>query len=277
MSILGKGVGTTSATHIYTVPDSRRSVILISATNTNDIGVEATLSIRSNVDKQLGNITIIDGGTTYEKKPNLIIENGTGDQPAMAEAGVISMEIAKVEFSNIGENYKISDILTLDVAQNKITGDELLVIEVTAIDVNGEIASVIIQNPGRYQEIIANDDDIEFLGGSGTGAAIDAGSLLYAIKEISVTNPGNDYLLSPEIKTVDPDNAELEIGDAVLLGNLISDSITKYDAIDYQVELPKSSTLERSAIVLSAGDSVFARCNEMDSLNVFIFGIEEIA
>lgn len=272
MAILGKSVATNESTHIYTVPENRRAVILINATNTNIEDVKATISIRQDVDYEVGNILIDEEGSTYEVKPLIAFSHGN------AEAEVTSMNIKDFIFKGTETGYNVGDILSSSNASNKAVTDINVSVIITSIEEGtGKIISFIFAENGKYANIIPSGDTITFTGGTGTGASMDVSSVTYGIKTIEITNPGDDYVTTPTVITVDPESIETEIGNANLIVQMVSDSIRKYDAIEYNTRIPNGSALERSAIVLSAGDSVYASCDTEDALNVMVFGVEEIA
>lgn len=272
MGILGKGVATTVPTHIYTVPENKRSIVLINATNTNDSIVKATISIRENVDYEVGGIVIDDEGSTYEIKPDIKFSIGN------AEAEVDSLNIKSFNFTGTETGYNIGDVLISSNASNKDAQDTNCVITVTSVQAGtGKIVSYIFTNNGRYANTIPEGDAITFTGGTGVGARINVSTLLYGINTVSVTNPGDDYTTTPTITTVDPFDGETVIGNGNLIVQMVSDAIRKYDAIEYEAVIPVGSALERSAIVLNAGDSIYVNCDIADTLNVMVFGVEEIA
>lgn len=274
MGILGKGVASTTHTHIYTVPANRRAVVLINATNTENGEVGATLSIRQNVDYEVGGILIDSDGTNYAVKPDLVFSEGN------ATAAVTSMIIKSFSFTGDETGYNIGDVLTASQSSNydPSKGDVVVEITVTSIDAGtGTIVSFIVSNEGSYNDVIELSDTITFSGGTGVGATMDIATALYGINTVEVTYPGDDYIVTPTIATVDPLDGETVIGNGILTAQMTSDEIRKYDAIEYETRIPKGSSIERSAIVLGAGDSIYAQCDTDDVLNVMVFGVEEIA
>lgn len=271
MAILGKNVATTAHTHVYTVPSNRRSVILISATNTYTDDVEATISIRQNVDYEVGSILIDTEGTTYTKKPNIVFSSGN------AEANVSALNIKNLAFTGTETGYNVGNILTASNASNRVSGDINFQVTVTSVNgATGAITSFIVSGNGKYASAIPSGDSITFTGGTGVGATLTVSAVRYGIKEVTITNNGDDYLVTPTITTVDPVGGAV-IGNGVLIAQMTSDAIRKYDAIEYNTLIPFGGALERSAIVLGAGDSIYVKCSVADSLNIMVFGVEEIA
>jgi hypothetical protein len=271
MAILGKNVATTAHTHLYTVPSNRRSVILISATNTYTDDVEATISIRQKVDYEVGSILIDTEGTNYIVKPAIKFSSGN------AVANVSVLNIKNLAFTGSETGYNVGNILTLDDTSNRSDGDVNVQVTVTSVDSeNGSIVSFIISENGKYTNAIPSGDDLSFAGGTGVGANLDVNATRYGIEEVTVTDNGDDYIITPTITTTHPVTHE-PIGNGVLIAQMVSDSIRKYDAIEYNTVIPFGSVLERSAIVLGTGDSIYVKCNVSDSLNVMVFGVEEIA
>ena len=271
MAILGKGVATTNDTHVYTVPANKRAVILLNATNTYNGQVAATLSIREQVDFEVSSILINNEGSTFTAKPDLMFSVGN------AEANVSKLNVKNFSFTGSETGYNIGDTLTAAAASNEVSGDVHFSIIVTSIEAGtGKIVSYIFNNNGSYANAIPSGDSINFTGGTGVGAALSVASLRYGIKEITVTDPGDDYTVTPTVQAVNAGSTN-PTGNAQLTAQMVSDAIRKYDAIEYETPLAKGATLERSAITLSAGDSVYAKCDITNSLNVVVFGVEEIA
>jgi hypothetical protein len=271
MAILGKGVATTSHTHIYTVPASKRAIVLLNATNTNINQVGATLSIREKVDYEVGGILVNTEGTTYTAKPDLVFSSGN------ATAVVTALNVKNFSFGGTETGYNIGDVLTASNATNRAQTDVNFSIIVTSIEEGtGKIVSYIFNDNGTYANAIPSGNSITFTGGTGVGATLTVASLRYGIKTTSVTNPGDDYTVTPTIATCTA-GTTTPTGNGALTAQMVSDAIRKYDAIEYNTQIPAGSSIERSAIVLGAGDSIYAQCGTADSLNVVVFGVEEIA
>lgn len=272
MAILGKSVATTSDTHIYTVPANKRAVLLISATNTHSANVSATISIRQNVDYEVGGILIDNEGSSYDMIPAIKFSSGN------AEAEVTAMNVKSLSLTGTETGYNVGNVLTSSNATNKAVTDVNFEITVTSVDAGtGQITGFNVTTTGKYADLIPSGDNITLTGGTGTGATVDVSTLLYGIDEVQVTDAGDDYTVTPTITTVDPAAIEVLVGNGTLTAQMVSDQIRKYDAIEYDTNIPFGSVLERSAIVLGAGDSIYAKCNTADSLNVMVFGVEEIA
>lgn len=271
MAILGKGVATTAHTHIYTVPASKRAIVLLNATNTNINEVGATLSIREKVDYEVGGILISSEGTTYEAKPDLVFSSGN------AEAEVTALNVKDFDFVGTETGYNIGDVLTASNATNRLSGDINCSIIVTSVEGGtGKIVSYIFDNNGSYNDAIPAGNTITFAGGTGVGATMSVATVTYGIKAVNITNPGDDYTVTPTIATVEA-GTQIATGNGVLVAQMVSDAIRKYDAIEYDTKIPHGSSIERSALVLGAGDSIYAQCSVADSLNIMVFGVEEIA
>jgi hypothetical protein len=271
MAILGKGVATTSNTHIYTVPANKRAVLLINATNTFNGSVAATLSIRDSVDFEVGSILIDSEGTTFTAKPDLLFSSGN------AEASVTTLNVKNFALTGTETGYNIGDVLTASIPSNAIAGDESLSILVTSIEAGtGKIVSYIFDDNGVYNDAVPSQSQLTLSGGTGVGATINTATIRYGVKSVQVTNAGDDYEVTPTIQAVTA-GSTTPTGNANLIAQMVSDAIRKYDAIEYGTIVPKGATVERSAIVLAAGDSLYAKCDIADSLNVVVFGVEEIA
>lgn len=271
MAILGKGVATTAHTHVYTVPASKRAIVLINATNTNINEISATLSIREKVDYEVGGILINNEGTTYTAKPDLKFSSGN------ATAIVTALNVKNFSFSGSETGYNIGDVLTASNPTNHAQGDINCSIIVTSIEAGtGKIVSYIFDNNGSYANAIPAGNSIAFTGGTGVGATMNVSTVKYGIKTVQVTNPGDDYKVTPTIATVTA-GGDTPTGNGQLTAQMVSDAIRKYDAIEYNTKIPAGSSIERSAIVLGAGDSIYALAGTTDSLNVVVFGVEEIA
>jgi hypothetical protein len=278
MAILGKCVATTSDTHVYTVPANRRSIVLINATNTHNDYVECDISIRADVDFEVGSILIDNAGDNFIAKPDLLFDEATGDQPVQATAVVTTMAIKSTAFTGTETGYNIGDVLTASDPSNfSVELDAPMEITVTSVDGGtGSIVSFIISDEGIYNDVIPLSDSITLSGGTGVGATLDLSATNYGILSTSVTNSGDDYLVTPVIIAVET-GTDTPIGNATLTSQMVSDAIRRYDAIEYETQIPAGSALERSAIVLGEGDSIYAKSNTEDVLNIMVFGVEEIA
>ena len=277
MGILGKVLATTSDTQVYTVPNAKRTVCLINATNTSGAEAKITLSIRKETDYKLGSIALTNAGNNYAVKPDILIEDATGDQAVTATAEVSTLEISQVTLVSTGLGYSINDILTLNAASNTQVGDVELQIRVTGVGASGEVNTWTIEEAGTCADVIG-DEDLEFTGGTGgTSPVIDGSALLYSIKSVTITAPGSDYLVTPTVTVVDPLDGTTPLGNAILTAAMISDGVSKYDAFEYNVTLVVSGTLERTAIVLGEGDTIFAKSDTSDAVNVMVFGVEDLA
>jgi hypothetical protein len=277
MAILGKSVATTENTHVYTVPESKRAVVLINATNTSDDSITATLSIRQNVDFEVGSVLIEDAGDNFLEKPDLLFDSSDSATAVQATAEVNTLSIKALGFTGTETGYNVGDLLTL--SDPDVPGEEYSPLQVTVTSVdggNGSIISFIISDEGSYSEILDINETFTFSGGTGVGATLNHDQVRYGILTINLTNPGSDYTTIPNIIAVEPDT-DTPVGNSVLTSQMVSDEIRRYDAIEWETKIPQGSAIERSAIVLSAGDSIYAKTDTTDMLNIFVFGVEEIA
>lgn len=274
MSILGKISVSDSHTHLYTCPENKRVVATLIVANIHDSQITSTVSLRDASELQVDTISVVNGGTLFNIVPTLTVSLGSGDQPVRAEAEVTTMKLESFDLTSGSVGYNVGNVLTLDTPTG-LTIYSAPTITVTTVDGNGTITDFIISDKGSFNNIIDSGEDVAFLGGTGTGAKIDASTAKYGIKSISVTNKGKDYSVNDNVTVAV--SVVIDGNNVVLTPNMTSDAISDFDAIDYNAPIPVGGSMERSPIILSAGDTVYVKSSTSEVTNAILMGVEEVA
>lgn len=259
MSILGKILAgpTTNDTVIYKVPTGKQATVSINAVNVVSSDSEFTLSLVKNKDNVIASLNVVAGGTGFTDFPPLTI---VGTSTTTALASVTSLRTKGVSIVTAGTGYFPGNVLTLTGG----TFSTVCRLTVLTVDGAGAIQTVSIQDEGVYSAIVT--PPITHSGGQGTGATF---SLTYAIETVAVSNKGNGY-----------DTATVTIG-GVGTGASITATygvVTEItDAIEFRTLLSMRTVLERTGIPLAAGEMITASASIGASVNVTVYGIEDLA
>lgn len=274
MSILGKISVSDSHTHLYTCPDNKRVVATLIVANIHDSQITSTVSLRDASELQVDTISVVNGGTQFTTWPTLTISMGSGDVPVRALAEVSTMQLESFNLLSGTLGYNVGNVLTLD-APTGVTPYSAPTITVTTVDGDGAITGFTISNKGTFGTLVDTSEDVTFTGGTGTGAAIDSSTAKYGIKSISVTDKGDDYTVNDNVTVgVSP---VIDGNTVELTANMISDSITDFDAIDFNAPIPVGGSMERTPIILSAGDTIYVKSSTASVTNAILMGVEEVA
>ena len=263
MGILGKQK-TISGEDIllYKCPVGRQAVLTVNNVNTGkDVGF-INISIVKGADLSVNTITVTQKGTGLVDIPTLTI---VGSSTTTATAKVNTISITELNTIVGGSGYKVGDILTLKGG----TFTEAAKATVSAIDANGTITAITSITGGVYTSII-EDKDITTTTDSanGTGATFTLTGVRYGILSVNVENRGNGYTTAPTIEVSSGTGFQFNIATTTVV------EVT--DSIEYNVELLPGAILERTGIILGAGDGVFIKGTTNDIVCVS-YGIETLA
>lgn len=262
MSMLGK-VSPANTAHVlaYAVPLARKASINISATNRSTSDVDVTFSISKANDLGVSSIALVDGGTGLTAIPTLTVSGaGTG-----AAAKVDSVSLTEAALSAGGSGYIVGNVLTVVGGSGSVAAK----VTVTAVGADGTITGITITGGGEYTAVVSGTN-ASLSGGEGSGASLAVASMRYGIKAVSVTAKGNDYTSTATVTASAGTGAEFEV-------TMERAAIEDKDALEYAVTLPPKGVLERTGIVLGAGDAVFVKSSAGDAANFFVFGVEAVA
>lgn len=266
MPILGRvSPASTEPTLLYSVPTGKQAVATVSVVNREKNTVNTSIFIRAKDDLAVSAVAVSSSGTGFVDIPAITF---VGEATTVAEASVTELILTEFEFSSAGGFYFVGDVLTAE-----LSADETVDIEVIAIDANGVITSAQIADAGTIT-VIPTGTDIVLTGGNGNNAKLSVASLRFGVKTIEVTAPGNGYKSAPTVTFDDGVSSGSAVSVTVqMTGSTLEDS----DALEFNVALGESQVLERTGLVLGAGDCIYVGCDLVDSVNIFVYGIEEIA
>lgn len=262
MPILAKvNPATNLATVIYTAPEGRQPQVNLNVASVTDVESAFTIGVIKNADKAVSAVTITDGGK-YTSKPNIVI---TGDKTTQAVTAVSTMKVMDVAINAGGSNYVVGN--TLSVAGGTGTA---ATIRVDAIGAGGAITAASIVANGAYSVLPAQAANA-VTGGAGTLAKFD---LFFAINAIAVSNGGNGY--NPATTTVAPDTTGQVV--AAVLGLQFSTTFEPLlDTYHPLTRLPGRGAVERTGIVLGAGDCIVVKSEAANTINYIAMGYEDLA
>lgn len=262
MGMLGK-VSPANTAHAlaYSVPLAKKASLNIAATNRSDISADVTFSISKADDLALSSIALVNGGTGLTTIPTLTV-SGTGTGAA---ARVDSVLLKEAELAGAGTGYVVGNVLTVAGGTSTVAAK----VTVTAVGADGVITGISVTEGGAYTAVITGSTTA-LTGGAGSGATLSVASLRYGIKSVSVTAKGNDYTSTATVTVSAGTGAEFEV-------TMERAAIEGKDALEYAVTLPPKGVLERTGIVLGAGEAVFVKSSVGDAVNFFVFGVEAVA
>jgi hypothetical protein len=254
---------TTNNVLLYKVPTGKSAVITVALTNRTGGQLQTTLSLIKADDLGIESVTMTDIGDNLSSIPTLTVTgSGTG-----ASLTVNELQLTQLSLSNIGQGYTVGNILDLVGG----TASVVARITVNAVDGNGGITSFSINNtvPSRYTALIAGEN-ASLTGGTGTSAQALVSSIRYGIATVTIAAAGNDYAETPTVSASSGSGFVFSL-------QMTTAAVQPVDAIEYETVIPGNGVLERSAITLRAGESVFVKSSQADALNAFVFGVEAIA
>ena len=254
MGILGKKKGSTTDTLLYTCPTNIKSVCSVNVLNTSAVDETVTISLVNSKDFSVDTIDVTNGGFGFTTIPTLTI---VGSNTTLAVATVATMQLATTSTITAGSNYVVGDV----VSGSGVT------FTVASINAIGGITSLTITNGGSFATLPTAT--IALTGGTGTGAALPIAGLTFGIKKITVSNKGNGYQSAPTVTFSGT-------GEGVVLVVNMTTVVETIDAIEYNFKLASTGVLERTGIILSAGESIFVKSSST-SVNFMAYGLETIA
>ena len=244
---------------LYAVPEGKKASLTVNVSNRSQFGVEAGLAVMSSTDVALDNASVVTKGSGFTSIPTVTV---AGENTTPAVVTVDSMALATSPINTPGEGYSVNDELTLNVTGS--TSTVAAKVKVLAVSVTGGITSVAIVEGGNYTAI---GTAASVTGGSGTGASFSA--LTWGINSISVAQKGNGYKTNPTLSVVG--------GTGATFTTQMTRILELDDFFEPGVTIPKGSPLERTGIVLSAGQSLYIRAAEPSVINAHVWGFETLA
>ena len=265
MGVLGKKPAGIVDTLVYEVPASRQAVVTVACTNTGE-ATTATISVVKYADFKLSGITVSSAGAGYDSSiiGKTVNINGVGNG---AVAAVSKAKITSIGALTGGTRYKLNDVLTYQGG----TPNTQAQITVTGVDANGVITAFDVTQAGSYTAV-ATSGSASFSGGTGSGVTVLYSNIKYGVVDVTLTNSGNDFTGATTATMAAPSGGTAP----VLSVTLVAADVELEDAIEFDVPLSRGAVLERTGLVLGAGDKVFVRCGNA-VVNTFVFGIEELA
>lgn len=263
MSILGKvSPQGTNHTLAYTCPAAKKASINLNATNRSDKDVEVTISLSKPDDLGIASVTVVNAGTGLTTIPDVSV---TGDGSG-AIVSVSSVKVTEVGILSGGTGYVVGNTLALVGGEGASA-----TLTVTGVDADGVVTNVEIATAGVYTSVIEGvEGAVSVTGGAGEGFALDVAEIKYGVNSVGVVNQGNNYKTTPSLTVASGTGIELT-------AQMTRAAIEDNDALEYQVVIPARGVLERSGVVIGAGDAVFVKSSVADSTNFFVFGVEAIA
>ena len=258
MAILGKQLAGPVNTVIYTVPTGKQATVVVNAVNVLDQNNEVTISLVKTRDKTIAGLNLVNGGSGFTSIPTLTIN---GDNTTQAEAIVNTVKVTGIAVASGGIGYFPGNVLTIS---GGTFSAPVRVTVLTADGVSGAIQSVAITEEGSYSDVPTSPAG--HTGGQGSGATF---NLTYTIETVSVTIPGNGY----DTATISASGAGTGYSITPIYG--VAAEVT--DAIEWKTPLSARAVLERTGIPLAAGEMIAVNAGLYNSVNVTVYGIEDLA
>ena len=263
MGILGKQKTISGADILlYKCPVGRQAVLTVNSVNTGKEVGFINMSLVKGADLSVNTITVTQKGTGLVGIPTVKI---VGASTTTATATVNTISITELNTIVGGTGYEVGDILTLEGG----TFTEAAKATVSAVDALGTITAITSITGGVYTSIIGSTKVATTTdSANGTGATFTLTGVRYGILSINVNNRGNGYTTTPTIEVSSGTGFECNIATTTVV------EVT--DSIEYNVELSQGSILERTGIILGAGDGVFIKGTTNDMVCIS-YGIETLA
>lgn len=252
---------------LYTVPAAKQAVVTLSAVNVDVGSSDASLNVYlvAGADLKVSGLILNNGGSNYTQVPPVVIA-GTTDKPATAV--VSGIKTSGVSINAAGTGYTVGDVLTLANS----AGEPVTTVSVTSIGASGQVTGLSVLSASTGTKIHGNGRSATVTGGTGTGCTVI--NIRYSIVSLSITDPGNNYAAAPTVTIVPSDGNGTG---AVITPTMAQADLQLTDLIEYRVVLGVGQTIERSGLVLSAGDSLFVSSSRVNAINFVAFGLTEIA
>lgn len=256
---------TTNATILYTAPAGRKPQVNVNCASVVDAEASFTLGLVKSNDKSISAIVPATPGR-YMGKPNVVITQ-TGDAPTTAAVATVSnMSVVQIALAASGSGYAQGQVLTLNSGG---TGTQAT-ITVDAIDVNGAITAATLTTGGNYTVLPTEVGQTAVTGGTGTNAKF---AIQFGILSISVSNGGNGY--DPARTTITTTNGELVAATFTTQYSVAFEPLT--DTYHSLTRLNAHDIVERTGIVMDAGDLLVVKTEQANAINFTVLGYEDLA
>lgn len=258
---------TTLDTLLYKVPVNKMATLGISVTNRTLAPTDVTLSIITPDDMSVNSISVVNKGTGLTNFPTLSFTGAGGDG---AGATVTSLTLTSFIISSGGTGYEVGS----RVQVNGGVATPSAILRVTGVDGTGAVTSAVIDTgypASAYTEIITGTTaTTTVVSGPGAGMTLAVSGLRYGVNTVTLTNGGYNYTTNPVV--VVSAGTDIEFATTMTTAQIESG-----DALEYRVTLVPSGVLERTGLLLNAGDALFVKASVAGSINAFAYGIETLA
>ena len=258
---------TTLDTLLYKVPVNKMATLGISVTNRTLAPTDVTLSIITPDDMSVSSISVVNKGTGLTNFPTLSFTGAGGDG---AGATVTSLTLTSFIISSGGTGYEVGS----RVQVNGGVATPSAILRVTEVDGLGAVVNAVVDTgypASAYTEIITGvTATTTVVSGPGGGLTLAVSGIRYGINTVTLTNGGYNYIGAPTVLSSTGTGATFSV-------TMTTAQIESGDALEYRVQLPASGVLERTGLLLNAGDSVFVRTSVAGSINAMAYGLEALA
>ena len=258
---------TTLDTLLYKVPTNKMATLGISITNRTLAPTDVTISLVAPNDLSVNSISVANKGTGLTDFPTISF---TGADGTGAGATVTSLTLTSFIISSGGTGYEVGS----RVQVNGGTATPSAILRVTSVDEVGAVTSAVIDTSypaSAYTGIITGTTaTTTVVSGPGAGMTLAVSGLRYGVNTVQLTNGGFNYTGSPVVVASAGTGIEFVV-------TMTTAQIESGDAIEFRVPLGPSGVLERTGLLLNAGDSVFVKTSVAGSINAFAYGIEALA
>lgn len=254
-------------TLLYKVPTNKMATLGISITNRTLAPTDVTISLVAPNDLSVNSISVVNKGTGLTDFPTISF---TGADGTGAGATVTSLSLVSFIISSGGTGYEVGS----RVQVNGGAATPPAILRVTGVDGTGSVTSAVIDTgypASAYTEIITGTTaTTTVVSGPGAGMTLAVSGLRYGVNTVTLTNGGYNYTTNP----VAVASAGTDIQFAT---TMTTAQIESGDALEYRVALGPSGVLERTGLLLNAGDALFVKTSIAGSINAFAYGIETLA
>jgi hypothetical protein len=184
--------GTVTGTTLISQGNGYIAQPLITITGGGGAGATAISIVE---DGTVAEVRVTNPGENYNTTPDVTFSGGGGSG---ARASVIRFKVMFAQVNNGGAGYKVDQILTVQGG----VGSSMIAY-VTAVDVNGKVTQVAIDNAGSYSMLPATvAAPTTVLPTGGTGCLLD---LSMGINTIELASGGSSYRSGPRVRFVGGD------------------------------------------------------------------------
>ena len=254
-------------TLLYKVPVNKMATLGVSITNRTMTPTDVTISIIEPDDMSVSSIAVLNKGTGLTDFPTLTISGADGDS---ATATVTSLSLTSFVISNGGTNYEVGS----RVQVNGGSATPPAILRVTEVDGLGAVVNAVVDTgypASAYTAVITGTTtSTTVISGPGGGLTLAVSGIRYGINTVSLSNGGYNYIGSPTVIPSAGTGAQFSV-------TMTTAQIESGDALEYRVTLGPSGVLERTGLLLNAGDALFVKSSVAGSINAFAYGIETLA